>query len=390
MLIGIIGAPNKGKSTLFSALTNIDAKAANYPFTTIDPNKGTAFVAKPCAEKIIGKKCKPRNSMCDEGMRLIPINVEDVAGLVPGAHEGKGMGNQFLSDLSGADAFIIVVDASGGTDIYGNPGSGTPAEDVEMIIDELTDWIAGIITKHMPKISKTDSGIDALANVLTGFNIQKRDIESSAEKLSLPTHRISWNEEETKSFAKDAVLGSKKFIIAANKSDSEGAKNNEPKILEASKALGISAVMCSAAIELALKKANSSGMIEYKPWERSIKIIGKPNAEQLAALNYMKDFVEKRGTGVSELMDRLVFNDMKQIVVYPVEDENRFSDSFGNVLPDAILMPSGSTAYDLAAKIHTDIAKGMLYAIDAVSKMRLGKGYVLKDGDIIKIVSAAK
>ncbi len=390
MIVGIIGAPNKGKSTLFSALTSGEAKIANYPFTTIDPNKGVAYVSEECAEKKIGKKCKPRNSLCENGMRLVPVNIIDVAGLVPGAHEGKGMGNQFLNDLAGADGFIIVVDASGRTDAYGNEGAGNPADDLEMIMSELVEWISAIIKKHMPQMSKKESGVDALADVLTVFNVTRASIETAVERLGLQSKRIAWSDEEIRKFSSAAILGSKHFIVAANKADAEGAKANENAIREKASELGMETVMCSAALELALKKAKDSGMISYDPLKGKIEILGNPNAEQKKALDYMKGFVESRGTGVQKVLNELVFKAMGNIVVYPVEDENKFSDHSGNVLPDAILMERGSTAYDLAMKIHTDIGKGMLYAIDAISKMRLAKNYVLKDGDIIKIVSTAK
>ncbi len=390
MIVGIIGAPNKGKSTLFSALTSGEAKIANYPFTTIDPNKGVAYVAEECAEKKIGKKCKPRNSLCENGMRLVPVNIIDVAGLVPGAHEGKGMGNQFLNDLAGADGFIIVVDASGRTDAYGNEGAGNPADDLEMIMSELVEWISAIIKKHMPQMSKKESGVDALADVLTVFNVTRASIETAIERLGLQSKRITWSDEEIRKFSSAAILGSKHFIVAASKADIEGAKANENAIRKKASELGMETVMCSGALELALKRAKDSGMISYDALEGKIEILGNPNAEQKKALDYMKGFVESRGTGVQKVLNELVFKAMGNIVVYPVEDENKFSDHSGNVLPDAILMERGSTAYDLAMKIHTDIGKGMLYAIDAISKMRLAKNYVLKDGDIIKIVSTAK
>jgi hypothetical protein len=347
-------------------------------------------VSEECAEKRVGKKCKPRNSLCENGIRLVPVNIIDVAGLVPGAHEGKGMGNQFLNDLAGADGFIIVVDASGRTDAYGNEGAGNPAEDLEMIMSELVEWISGIIKKHMPQMSRKESGVDALVDVLTVFNVTRASIETAVERLALPSKRIAWSDEEIRKFSSAAILGSKHFIVAANKADAEGAKANENAIREKAAELGMETVMCSAALELALKKARDSGMIKYDPLKNLMEIVGNPNTEQKKALDYMKGFVESSGTGVQKVLNELVFKVMGNIVVYPVEDENKFSDHSGNVLPDAILMERGATAYDLAMKIHTDIGKGMLYAIDAISKMRLAKNYVLKDGDIIKIVSAAK
>jgi ribosome-binding ATPase YchF (GTP1/OBG family) len=104
----------------------------------------------------------------------------------------------------------------------------------------------------------------------------------------------------------------------------------------------------------------------------------------------MGRFIAARGTGVQELLNGIVFVLSNSIVVYPVEDENRYTDHYGSVLPDAVLMRDGSTAYDLAMTVHTDIANSMLYAVDAKTKMRLPKDYVLKNNDVLRIVTAAR
>ncbi|MCK5037912.1 MAG: 50S ribosome-binding GTPase, partial [Thermoplasmata archaeon] len=121
MDIGIIGKPNVGKSTLFSALTMANAEIANYPFTTVEPNIGVAYVRGECPCQEFEVVCTPNNSDCEGGTRLIPIKTIDVAGLVPGAWEGKGMGNKFLDDLRQASVLIHIIDASGGTLIDGTP-----------------------------------------------------------------------------------------------------------------------------------------------------------------------------------------------------------------------------------------------------------------------------
>ncbi|MCL4371775.1 YchF-related putative GTPase [Candidatus Marsarchaeota archaeon] len=390
MIIGIIGAPNKGKSTLFSAMTMVDAKIANYPFTTVDPNKGVCYASAECAEAKIGKKCNPRNSICMNGHRFIPINVVDVAGLVPGAHEGKGMGNQFLSDLSMADAFIIVVDATGKTDQEGNSCDySDPAEDVKMVVDELVEWISGIIERHMPSLSKRDDGIAAMCELLTGLKIGKREIEETIDKLALTSSRINWNDVGIERFSRSILMASKRFIVAANKSDAKSEKAMA-SLRQYCSSNSIAVVECSAAIELALRKASSSGAIRYEPGSRSFEVTGTINEEQGKALERMAAFLKNQGTNVQELINTLVFSTMHFIVVYPVEDENKFTDHYGNVLPDAVLLADGSTAQELAAAIHSEIAKNMLYAINAITKMRIGKDHKLADGDIIKIVSAAR
>jgi hypothetical protein len=390
VLVGIIGAPNKGKSTLFSALTLEEVDIESYPFTTIKPNFGIAYARKQCAESSLGVKCNPRNSLCVDGIRLLPVNLIDVAGLVEDAHKGKGMGNQFLNDLSQSDALILVVDASGLTDKNGNPSqSSDPCEEVNAIKKELQHWIAQIIIRHMPQISRKNTDmVEVLSTMLSSFHLGSEKIDSIIDSLGLPKYGVAWSEEEAIKFATKALEIGKPMMIVANKSDS-------PKAVEALKRLkegfGDNVTWCSAAMELALRKAAKAGVIEYTPGSKTFKLVKKEaSSEQLSGLQMMSKYIEKEGTNVQNVINYAVFNLLDNIVVYPVEDENKFSDSSGNVLPDAILLKRGSTAKDLAFKIHTDIGKNMLYAVDVKAKIRIGKDHVLKDNDIVRIVSAAK
>ncbi len=390
MLIGIVGAPNKGKSTLFSALTLKDAEIADYPFTTIKPNIGIAYATKPCPETELHVKCKARNSLCDGGIRKIPVNIVDVAGLVEGAHGGKGMGNQFLSDLAASDALILVVDGSGKTDPQGNPCNGcNPSGDCTMVWNELVQWVSSIIERHSEKIAKRMDGIDAIYEALAGLKVTREQIKSSAERCGLSLAKPKWSGDERRAFSDSLLRASKPVAIAVNKSDIKGFNPNMAYLT------GIfdtdNVVPISAAIELALRKAAESGIVDYTAGAREFKITRDPDNEaQLHALDFMSKFVREKGTNVQELMNMAVFGIFDNIVVYPVEDETKYADHFGNVLPDAIMLKRGSTAAQLAEAIHTDIAKSMLYAVDARTKMRIGKDHVLKDGDVVKIVSAAR
>src|SRR5437899_9636740 len=92
MEAGVVGKPNVGKSTFFAAATLQNVAIANYPFTTIKANRGTTYVRSPCPHTILGKPCNPVNSACSNGTRLIPVELIDVAGLVKGAHAGRGQG----------------------------------------------------------------------------------------------------------------------------------------------------------------------------------------------------------------------------------------------------------------------------------------------------------
>ena len=266
MLVGIIGAPNKGKSTIFSALTMADAEIADYPFTTIRPNVGVGYVTKECVHKELGVACTPRNSACRNGIRMIPVNITDVAGLVPGAHLGRGMGNQFLNDLAGADALIQVVDISGGTDAEGKPCEGCdPSLDVAMIKDELAEWLSGIIIGHLPQLSKRQDGAKALEELLSGFRATKEQISSAAGKGALTLSCINWSRASAKAFASMLLDLNKPIVIAANKLD----KGTDAKLSELRAKLSPSIVIgCSGAIELALRKAAKGNVIRLLlPWE---------------------------------------------------------------------------------------------------------------------------
>ncbi len=386
MMIGIIGAPNKGKSTLFSALTMHEVPIANRPFTTINPNFGVTYVSRECPEKRLHVRCNPKNSTCVDGVRRIPINIVDVAGLVEGAHEGRGMGNKFLNDLAAADAFILVVDGSGKTDPEGNPCEGCdPAKDVEMVERELWEWISGILEKHSDQISKRQDGVDAISEVLSGMKIKRDQVEAALNGANIPSGFFTPNHDDRIAFSRELLAESKPVVVAFNKLDDPNASANYKKFNVHEKS-----VPCSAAVEFAMRKAEKNGLMRTNP-NGSVETSGNPSDDQMNAISYIKRFLaEHKTTNVQELINKTVFEALDSIVVYPVEDENKYTDHFGNVLPDAILLRKGSTALDLAAQIHTDLAKGMIYAVDAISKKKLSKDYVLNDGDVIRIVSSSK
>ncbi len=390
MLIGLVGAPNKGKSTIFSAMTLNEVEIADYPFTTINPNLGVAYVTKKCVDGEFNVKCNARNSTCIDGVRHIPVNLIDVAGLVEGAHLGKGMGNQFLNDLASADALIVVVDASGKTDPGGNHCLGCdPSGDIGMVTSEIAEWLFSIIKRHEGAIVKSHDSIDALASVLTGLGVTKTQISAAIDSSYLPSIFKNWGDADVMKFVKELMKSSKPMLVAANKSDAREAEANVAKLK--SEFSDTSVVDCSGAMELALRRAAKQGLIDYSPGARDFKVLkdGIPQ-EQAAALDYMRGFLQRKGTNVQELLNTAVFETAKNIVVYPVEDERKYADHGGFVLPDALLVRWGTTAIELASKIHTDLAKNMLYAIDARTKRHLDKEYVLKDNDVIRIVSAAK
>ncbi|MEM3427165.1 MAG: TGS domain-containing protein, partial [Nitrososphaerales archaeon] len=153
-------------------------------------------------------------------------------------------------------------------------------------------------------------------------------------------------------------------------------------------------VPASAEAELILRRASEKGLIEYVPGEERFKIIDSINLneKQRWALNFIKKTIlgQFMRTGVQFAINVAVFKLLRMNTVYPVYDYNKLSDKHGNILPDVLLMPSGSTVKDLAKNIHTELEKGLLYAIDARTGLRLPVDYELKDRDVLSIVSASR
>ncbi len=420
MRIGLVGKPNVGKSTTFAALTETTVEIANYPFTTIEANVGVTYTAatSPCACKELSTKiaesgrpvesdeardgsiCQPRTGACNGHTRLVPVTLVDVAGLVPGAHEGRGRGNQFLSDLASCDALIQVIDASGGTDIEGNPtgpGGCSPSEEHDFLIEELAAWIDGIISSGWAKAvrriqSEGEAGLtNFLTDQLTGIGATHSDVSVALdvfrrENPDLPTINVWGNDE--KRILSD-ILRRQLFplYIAANKSDladEETYSNLQSQV----KSSGGLFVLCSGETELALRRASKAGAIFYESGESSFEV--NPDATlndaQKKGLSELNDRISKMGgTGLNELLRKVVFERLEQIVAYPVQDETHWVDGDGRILPDALLISSGTTAKGLAYAVHTDLGDGFIRATDARSGRIIGSDHELSDNDVIKI-----
>ena len=420
MRIGLVGKPNVGKSTYFSAATLAKVDIANYPFCTIEANVGVAFLAAPqaCPCKDLrerlesdgrlepvsqddprqGSICEPRTGTCVAHIRLVPTFLVDVAGLVPGASEGRGRGNAFLSDLANCDALIQVVDAAGLTDIEGNPIAAVDdveaslKEETAFLTAELDSWIhsilddgwsrgsrrvqaegeKGLTTFLHERFTGLGANLSHVLQALDGFRNQWGDIDNP----------WMWPEERVHSLAFYLRQQLFPIHIAANKADS--AKGTP---WDAIQAIGMIQPTL-ADRELALRRADSSGMISYSPGSDTFEIVdeSKLNPAQINALSSMKEkLAQSEGTGVAELLSRVLFDALDHVVVYPVADETAWKDGEGRILPDAFVVPNGIEAKALAYKVHSDLGDGFIKAVDSRTRRVVGSEHECGDNDVIKI-----
>jgi len=393
MLIGLVGKPSCGKSTFFKAATMADVLIASYPFATIKPNHGVGHVKIECIEKEFNAKCNAQKGYCVEGNRFVPIELMDVAGLVEGASEGKGLGNQFLDNLTSADAFIHIVDVSGETDEEGKETKNyDPTLDVKMLENELDLWYLGILRKVWGTFARTIQNTKgdfakAVAKQFSGLKVTEDDVK---DVLRIGDFNIekpnSWDDNKLKEFAHNLRHLTKPMIIAANKIDKPNSSENLEKLKTTYPDIKI--IPCSADSELALREASKAELIEYIPGEETFKKTEKLNEKQQLALDKIKDNVlaPYKSTGVQEILNYTIFNLLKYIAIFPAS-ANRLADSKGNILPDCFLLPEKSTALDFAFYLHTDFGKNFIKAIDAKTNRAVGKDYLLKHRDALEIMT---
>lgn len=396
MLVGVVGKANVGKSTFFKAATLAEVEIANYPFATIKPNHGIGFVKVDCVDKEFKVQCNPREGYCIDGWRFVPFNMIDVAGLVPGAHEGKGMGNQFLDDLNQADVLIHVVDVAGTTNEMGEPiekGNYDPANDVKFLGHELDMWYLRLIKvgweRFARQVNQEQAQLGkAVAKQLSGLRVTEALVNSTIKELELPERILEWDEQILKKLATELRKATKPMIVACNKIDIEGAKENYERLKKQFPEYTF--IPCSSESELALREAAKHNLIKYIPGDDKFEIIlpDKLSNKQKQALEFIKEKILDiyMSTGVQDVLDKAVFDLLKYIAIFP-GGVGKLQDQDGNYIPDCFLMPPGTTALDFAYRLHTDFGKNFIKAINVKTKLPVGKGHKLKHRDVIEIMS---
>lgn len=393
MQVGIVGAPNQGKSTFFNAATLAGAETADYPFTTIGANQGIGYIRIECVDREFGKQCDPRQGWCKDGQRFVPVTLLDVAGLVPDAHTGKGLGNQFLNDLSQAAVLTHIIDASGRTNDQGEKVKDhDPCQTVRFLEKEIDYWYEGILDKNWDKFArriKMEKGklSEQITRQFTGLGVNENQVLAAMGRCSLPDDPTAWSKDVLLDFATKLREIAKPMLIVANKIDVEGAYENYERMKTEFPQYKI--VPASSESELALRRAEKAGIIDYLPGDKKfeIKDESRLNEKQKEALGKIQGYLDRYGsTGVQQALNTAVLDLLGYFAVFP-GGVNKLEDSQGRVLPDVFLMPPGSTALDFAYTLHSDFGDNFIAAIDVRTKMKLGKDHKLKHRDVVELAA---
>ncbi|MCJ1415323.1 hypothetical protein MMC32_001655 [Xylographa parallela] len=357
--------------------------ARNFPFTTIDPQRAIGYlqIACACARFNVSDRCKPNYGSCVDGRRSVPIELLDVAGLVPGAHEGKGLGNKFLDDLRHADALIHVVDVSGTTDAEGKATRGyDPSQDIVWLRSEIENWILGNLMEKWGSLKRRHiavkaTAVETLQGQLSGYGSNPKTIAATLDSIPLRTPLETWDSPTISHFVSAFVTTRFPTVLALNKIDHPDADKNIAKIAKAHPANSL--VLCSAISEVFLRKLAKQGFVKYIEGSDLVDTrddlveLGDPGGGGLIELDEklktrienLRDMVLFRfgSTGVVQVLSRAA--DLLGLVpVFPVRNIHSFGaggvgsaeGGSGPVFRDCVLVKKGTTVREVARKVMGD------------------------------------
>jgi len=358
MKVGIVGMPNAGKSSLFNALTQAGAEAANYPFTTVEPN--IAVVPVP-DQRLLDTAAVTGAT----DIRLDQIHVHDIAGLVKGASKGEGLGNQFLANIRETDAILHVVRAHEDANVVHPEGKVDPISDIETIETELILADLDTAEKRVDRVAKQAKSGDAEAIAEEAWLREVID----ALQAGKPARHVPVPDDAPQALKNLSPLTGKPVLFVANVNEGETAV--PPAVKEYAASHDAEAVAISSRMEAELVEMD----------------------DEDAAM--MREELEIPESGLTTVING-AFSLLNLITFFTVGEE----------IGQSWHLKRGSTAYDAAGEIHTDIQQGFVRAevinfqdlIDAggytgareKGTLRLeGREYVMQDGDVITIKHTA-
>ncbi|EFW21030.1 hypothetical protein D8B26_002702 [Coccidioides posadasii str. Silveira] len=400
-LIGLVGKPSSGKSTTLNSLTDASSKVGNFPFTTIDPQRAIGYLQIDCAcqRHNLTEKCKPNYGSCHEGRRSVPIELLDVAGLVPGAHEGKGLGNKFLDDLRHADALIHVVDVSGTTDAEGKATRGyDPSQDIIWLKSEIVRWILGNLMEKWGSIKRRHVAVKAtpvetLQTQFSGYGATSKIVARCLDRLDLKEPLQDWSDETIAQVVVAFIDEKFPTVLALNKIDHPDADKNINKIAKVQDSQSI--VLCSAISEVFLRKLAKQGYVKYVEGSEFVDTredlieMGDPDGGGLKEMDdklknrveNLKDLVLYRfgSTGVVQVLSRAA-ELLGLVPVFPVRNIHNFTSGSGGgnaVFRDCVLVKKNSTVADVARKVMGDAP---IAYVEGVGGIRVSEDEVVSVG----------
>lgn len=386
-VIALVGKPSLGKSTTLNSLTDANAKVGAFPFTTIDPNKATGYLEVDCACSRFKKQalCKPNYGYCRDGKRGVPIMLLDVAGLVPNAHLGRGLGNKFLGDLTEADCLIHIVDVSGTTNAEGKATRGyDPIHDIEWLQDEIFRWILGNLTEKWGSIARRHvatrlTTLETLRQQLGGYSANKQLIGRALDLLPGLAPLQDWDNDTIEKVVRTFMEVKFPTVLSLNKMDHPDADKNVSKIILQHPKL--KCVLTSSITEVFLRKLAAQNYIKYDLGTEFVDTIDdlgpesglKPLDDKLRnRIENIRDLVLYRFglTGVVQLLQAAA--DLLDLVpVYPVRNINNFGGLSGDsVFRDCVLVKRGTAVISVARKIMGDVT---IAAIEGVGGTRVAE-----------------